>query len=162
MAVRLSSLRTSRTLLPKSIIIFMFLVLISVRGWVNPRAIVRLEGLGKLKNSLTSSRLVPVTLRFVAYGLNRLWYRVPLNKYIQKQFIKIFVRNSIMDLIIHWYILVISAMTAMSFIGSDIVIAAVMNTYIFRDVTFCSPLKVNGHFKNISRLIFRIEAKAKQ
>jgi hypothetical protein len=31
MAVRLSAVRTSRTLLPRSIIIFMFLVLISVR-----------------------------------------------------------------------------------------------------------------------------------
>jgi hypothetical protein len=32
MAVRLSALRTSRTLLPRNILIFMFLVLISVRG----------------------------------------------------------------------------------------------------------------------------------
>jgi hypothetical protein len=38
MAVSLLALRTRRTLLPRNIIIFVFLVLISVRGLVNPRA----------------------------------------------------------------------------------------------------------------------------
>jgi hypothetical protein len=43
-----------------------FLVLISVRGWVDPRAIVRLEGLFQLKNPVTSSGFDPATYRLLA------------------------------------------------------------------------------------------------
>jgi hypothetical protein len=46
MAVRLSALRVARALPPGS-----FLVLISVRGWVNPRDTLRMDGFGKLKKS---------------------------------------------------------------------------------------------------------------
>jgi hypothetical protein len=72
MAVRLSALRAGHPLLPGR-----FLVLISVRGWVDRRSIVWLEGLGQLKHSVTSSGIEPATLRLVAYCPNQLHYCVP-------------------------------------------------------------------------------------
>jgi hypothetical protein len=64
MVVRFLALRAGRSLPPGR-----FLILISDRSLIDPRAIMRLEGLGQSKNPIFSSGMEPAT--------SQIRYRVP-------------------------------------------------------------------------------------
>jgi hypothetical protein len=70
---RLSALRIGRLYPPRKYSWYSFLV----RGWVDPRAIVRPEGLSQWKILMAPFEIEPATFRFVAQCLNQLRHSVP-------------------------------------------------------------------------------------
>jgi hypothetical protein len=107
MAVRLSALRADLPLPPGR-----FLVLISVRGWVDPRNIVRLEGLGKLKksNDLIGNRtgvfpacsIAPLFLNFLCLDEDGKYYKSSCLKHLWECVVIKLWRTSLRN---HWEVI---------------------------------------------------------
>jgi hypothetical protein len=85
MAVRLSAVRAGRPLSPGR-----FLILFSVRGWVDLRAILRLEGLSQLKNTERFLNSAAVKWTCVMSRPESTWALLPPESSSQRNSLRLF------------------------------------------------------------------------